>query len=70
MVTPPGRAVTDEQKRAVMERLLAAWIMVPHMRLGQFVCAFAARANADPFYIEDDALVAQAVEFSGVEEER
>jgi hypothetical protein len=70
VTTPPGRAVTDEQKRAVVERLLAAWMRMPHLRLGQFVCACSARTNADPFFIEDETLVTQAVEFAGVEEKR
>lgn len=32
-----GRAQTSEQKRAVIERLLAAWERVPEQRLGQLI---------------------------------
>lgn len=31
------RAMTDEQKRQVMERILAAWIKSPKQRLGQII---------------------------------
>jgi hypothetical protein len=32
-----SRAITPEQKRAVVERLLAAWLKVPSQRLGQML---------------------------------
>lgn len=47
------RAVTSEQKRAVVERLYAAWLKVPEQRFGQLVF------NATDcliFYTEDEAL--------------
>jgi len=49
---PEGRAVTPEQKRKAMERVLAAWLLVPELRLGQFI----ENATGNPFYVEDDAL--------------
>ncbi len=33
----PGRAVTPGQKRAVIERLYAAWLHQPQQRLGQLL---------------------------------
>lgn len=33
----PGRAETPEQKRAVVERILAVWERYPLMRLGQLL---------------------------------
>lgn len=66
MVTPPGRAVTDEQKRVVMERLLAAWMKMPELRLGQLLVAGV--TGRDVFYVEDETLVRCAERL--VEEER
>jgi hypothetical protein len=51
-----GRALTPEQKRAVMERILRAWEQVPELRLGQFLVGAADRAERDVFYVEDEAL--------------
>jgi hypothetical protein len=45
---------TPEQKRAAVERLLAAWLRLPDERLGQLLL------NACPsgfFYAEDEALL-------------
>lgn len=55
MLTPAGRALTDEQKRAVMERLLAAWQKRPALRLGQMLEA--ANGIGNLFYREDEDLV-------------
>lgn len=47
------RAETPEQKRAVIERLLAVWLRTPQQRLGQLldnVC------SGSPFYVEDERL--------------
>lgn len=55
-----GRAITPEAKRAIVERLLAAWQGSP-LRFGQLLTAAADRAERDTFYIEDEAL-ADAVE--------
>ena len=56
-----GRAETPEQKRAVIERILAAWLRMPDLRFGQLVSAAADRAEHDAFYIRDEALC-EAVE--------
>lgn len=56
-----GRAVTPEAKRAIVERLLAAWLRMPELRFGQMLTAAADRAERDTFYIEDEALC-EAVE--------
>lgn len=47
------RAQTPEQKREVIERIYAAWLAQPHLRLGQFIM----NAVEDPYYVEDFALV-------------
>jgi hypothetical protein len=65
-VTPPGRAITDEQKRAVVERLLAAWQRRPELRLGQLLVA--GTPGYDVFYVEDADLVRSAERLAGVEE--
>lgn len=44
-----GRAKTPEQKREIMERILAVWMTVPDLRLGQLVNG----TTRDAFYIED-----------------
>ena len=56
-----GRAVTPEAKRAIVDRILAAWLRMPDLRFGQLVTAAADRAEHDPFYIRDEALC-EAVE--------
>lgn len=53
------RAVTPEQKRAVIERILAGWLRAPSLRLGQFLMT--ATSGAPLYYTEDEAL-AQAAE--------
>ena len=60
------RAITSEQKRAVVERLLAAWEHAPTLRLGQLVTAACERAlspKSDLFGVEDETLVAQLEAF-------
>lgn len=49
------RATTPEQRREVVERLLAVWERHPELRLGQLVCS--AGNRHDPFYTEDFELV-------------
>jgi hypothetical protein len=45
------RAMTPEQKRAVVERLLTAWSKYPELRLGQLIdCALGDRTL---FHVED-----------------
>jgi hypothetical protein len=64
----PGRAYTIEEKRAIMERILAVWEQYPDMRLGQLLdnsvhsgISVSDRA-ARLFYMEDKRLV-EMVEF-------
>lgn len=52
---------TPEQKRAIVDRLLAAWLRMPELRFGQMVTAAVDRAEHDTFYIRDEALC-EAVE--------
>ena len=55
-----GRAETPEQKRAVVERILAAWEKSPTLRLGQLIENARYRVpgpKPDLFNIEDEALV-------------
>lgn len=59
------RAQTDEQKREVIEALLAAWLSVPSMRLCQLIENAKPEALADTYYIEDLALVRLVHEFVG-----
>lgn len=56
------RAITSEQKRAVVERLLAAWEHAPTLRLGQLVTAACESMTPVPhpvFAVEDYRLVAE-----------
>lgn len=49
-----GRALSDGEKQAVIERILAAWVKVPALRLGQFIdCANTVRGRGDVFDVED-----------------
>ncbi len=52
---------TPEQQRAIVDRLLAAWLRMPALRFGQLVSAAADRAEHDAFFIRDEALC-EAVE--------
>ena len=52
---------TPEQQRAIVDRILAAWLRMPALRFGQLVNAAADRAEHDAFYIRDEALC-EAVE--------
>jgi hypothetical protein len=56
----PGRAITPEAKRAAVERLLAAWLRCPDLRLGQMID----NTNVDLFYVEDDDLLANIEMFT------
>jgi hypothetical protein len=52
-----SRALTPEQKREILDRILAAWLAVPKMRLGQLItCATRGR---DVFSDEDYPLVTE-----------
>lgn len=50
------RATTPEQKREVIDRLYAAWLKVPDLRLGQFL----SNAVSEIFYVEDGAIADDA----------
>lgn len=52
---------TPEQQRAIVDRILAAWLRMPDLRFGQLVSAAADRAEHDAFFIRDEALC-EAVE--------
>ena len=54
-----GRAETSEEKRAIVERLYAAWLLVPELRLGQLIVNATRNLTqfpGDVFYIEDETL--------------
>jgi hypothetical protein len=71
-VTPKGRAETPEQKRAIVERLYAAWLARPHQRLGQLVdnavhTQLRTRTKyVFQFDVEDETLVEAVEKFAGV----
>jgi hypothetical protein len=48
------RAITEAQKREVIEQLLKLWEQAPELRLGQMISNAVA---GDPFYIEDYDLI-------------
>lgn len=60
-----GRALTPEQKRAVVERLYAAWLASPSQRLGQLTVNTMQMVVPEGgkelvsrlFYIEDETLI-------------
>ena len=59
-MSPKKRAVTPEIKKAITDRLLAAWLKQPELRLGQLLhCAI----EADTFYIEDYEIIKQIESF-------
>jgi hypothetical protein len=52
----PGRAKTEQEKAAVIERLAAVWTGNPHLRLGQLI----ANVYQDLhylYYTEDETLI-------------
>ena len=61
------RALTPEQKKEVINRLYAAWVSSPHLRLGQLISNVMNNRQNDGgialFYIEDQVLVRWAEEF-------
>lgn len=52
----PGRALTPKQKRAVIERVFAAWEKHPRQRLGQLLCNVQSGPHDSLFFVEDEAL--------------
>lgn len=63
-----GRAETPEQKRAIIERLYAAWLSQPQQRLGQLVLNSIRFEVESPetalFYVEDDGLIERVEKFA------
>ena len=61
-----GRALSDGEKQAVVERILAAWVKVPALRLGQFIdnAVMSAGKNGGVFYVEDTALAEACERFA------
>lgn len=57
------RALTEHDKRIVVERLLYAWKQLPNLRLGQLIASAngASKPDTSIFFVEDLQLV-QAVE--------
>jgi hypothetical protein len=55
------RALTPEQKKEITDRLLAAWLRTPAMRLGQLV--HVVTGGRDIFYDEDYPLVKEIEEY-------
>jgi hypothetical protein len=54
------RANTPEQKKAVVERLLAAWLKCPDLRLGQLIlnaCPAGREPRSWAYNVEDFALL-------------
>ena len=64
-----GRAVTPDEKRVIVERILRAWQAQPHLRLGQLLTnAVQARGGEGTlFYVEDDVLATIAELFASAE---
>lgn len=63
----PRRALTPEAKRAIVERLLAAWLRCPDLRLGQMIAAGVyepTEGEADLFSIEDATLIDSVERFA------
>ena len=62
-----GRAVTAKDKRAVIERLYAAWCAFPDQRLGQLIVnACSARSTSPLFYTEDEGLCVAAERYAKI----
>ena len=59
-----NRAETPEQKREVIERLYAAWLQAPLLRLGQLIENRVVRKPV-LFYVEDFQLVEQVENLAG-----
>jgi hypothetical protein len=51
------RAYTPEQKKEIMNRMLAVWLSVPELRLGQLISLAMFYTPIDNFYVEDYLLV-------------
>lgn len=51
-----GRAVTPAEKKAILEKVYAAWAKYPLLRLGQLIDNAMHGTEPDLFTIEDEAL--------------
>jgi len=51
-----GRAETAEDKKAIIQRIMVAWLSKPNLRLGQLL-ENALPVEDDLFYMEDDVLI-------------
>lgn len=58
----PGRAYESYEKRAIIERFLAAWEEFPDLRFGQLLIN-SARTD-DLFYLEDYVLAAMVEDYA------
>lgn len=59
-----GRATNDTAKWNVTQRILAAWMRVPSLRLGQFIDNATHGRNPDMFTIEDASLADLCEEYA------
>ena len=57
----PDRAKASWQKKECMEKILAAWMMCPDLRLGQLLVN--AAGHNDIFYDEDITLTQKVIDF-------
>jgi hypothetical protein len=55
----PGRAVTEQEKASLTDRLLTVWKANPQLRLGQLIV----NVLADPYYAEDVFLIREIEEY-------
>lgn len=51
-----GRAKTPEQKKQILQRIYAAWLTYPQLRLGQLLHNVMDESGQPLFYIEDEPL--------------
>ena len=64
----PKRALTDDDKRAVIDRIYHAWLQMPELRLCQMIaCTIQTPAPSsqqpDIFYVEDYSLAEKLEKF-------
>jgi hypothetical protein len=59
------RANLSEEKRAILDRILAVWVRNPDMRLGQIISG--GLAMGDAYYIEDKDLIKKIESMRGHE---
>jgi hypothetical protein len=58
MKQPEGLAVTAERKKALLKAIELAWQHHPEWRLGQLISNAHGCGPQDPFYTEDDDMLA------------